>query len=50
MKLSLRVETMKGHKIFKAYSDVFMKKKRDEMYKILLKYSYQKKQQIWKVS
>lgn len=41
-----RVETMKGHKIFKAYSDVFMKKKRDEMYKILLKYSYQKKQQI----
>ena len=41
---------MKGNKIFKAYSDVFLKKKRDEMYKMLLKYSCQKKQQIWKVS
>ena len=39
----------KKTKICKAYSDVLMKKKRDEMYKILLKYSYQKKQRIWKV-
>ena len=36
----------KKTKICKAYSDVLMKKKRDEMYKILLKYSYQKKQRI----